>query len=63
MNNYAKLVAPDGEIAGVLQLEAGTLNEVLIVEGALELGFKLEQCTEEEYNNFDGDEIKPDWME
>jgi len=63
MNNYAKLVAPDGEIAGVLELEAGSLNETLVVEAALELGLKLEACTEEEYNNFDGDEIKPSWME
>jgi hypothetical protein len=63
MNNYAKLVSPDGEIVGVLELEAGTLNETLVVEAALELGIKLEACTEEEYNNFDGDEIKPSWME
>jgi hypothetical protein len=63
MNNYAKLVAPDGKITGVLQLEAGTLNETLVVEAALELGLKLEACTEEEFNAFDGDEIKPSWME
>jgi hypothetical protein len=62
MYNYAKLLDAHG-IVGVLAVEAGSPNELSIVEGAFELGFKLEQCTEEEYNSFNGDEIKPDWME
>jgi hypothetical protein len=61
--NYAKLIDEDGEVVGVLATEPGTPNEVTLVEEAMSLGLRLEPATEEDYNSFEGDEIKPDWMD
>jgi len=61
--NYAKLIDEDGEVVGVLATEPGTPNEVSLVEEAMSLGLRLEPATEEDYNSFEGDEIKPDWMD
>jgi hypothetical protein len=61
--NYAKLIDENGEVVGVLATEPGTPNEVSLVEEAMSLGLRLEPATEEDYNSFEGDEIKPDWMD
>lgn len=61
--NYAKLIDENGEVVGVLATEPGTPNEVTLVEEAMSLGLRLEPATEEDYNSFEGDEIKPDWMD
>jgi hypothetical protein len=61
--NYAKLIDENGEVVGVLATEPGTPNEVSLVEEAMTLGLRLEPATEEDYNSFEGDEIKPDWMD
>ena len=61
--NYAKLIDEDGEVVGVLATEPGTPNEVTLVEEAMSLGLRLEPATEEDYTSFEGDEIKPDWMD
>jgi hypothetical protein len=61
--NYAKLIDENGEVVGVLATEPGTPNEVTLVEKAMSLGLRLEHATEEDYNSFEGDEIKPDWMD
>ena len=61
--NYAKLIDENGEVVGVLATEPGTPNEVTLVEEAMSLGLRLEPATEEDYNSFGGDEIKPDWMD
>jgi hypothetical protein len=56
--NYFKFIAPDGDVAGVGAAEKGSDNELMIIEGCMELGFTLEVSTREEYEAFDGDEIK-----
>jgi hypothetical protein len=61
--NYAKLIDEQGDVVGVLATEPGTPNEVSLVEEAMSLGLRLEPATEEDYNSFEGDEIKPDWMD
>ena len=61
--NYAKLIDENGEVVGVLATEPGTPNEVTLIEEAMSLGLRLEPATEEDYNSFEGDEIKPDWMD
>jgi hypothetical protein len=61
--NYAKLIDENGEVVGVLATEPGTPNEVSLVEEAMKFGLRLEPATEEDYNSFEGDEIKPDWMD
>jgi hypothetical protein len=61
--NYAKLIDEQGDVVGVLATEPGTPNEVSLVEEAMKFGLTLEATTEEFYNAFNGDEIKPDWMD
>jgi hypothetical protein len=61
--NYAKLIDEQGDVVGVLTTEPGTPNEVSLVEEAMTLGLRLEPTTEDFYNAFEGDEIKPDWMD
>ena len=61
--NYAKLIDDEGNVLGVLATEPGTLNEVTLVELAMEQGLNLVKETKDEYDSFEGEEIKPDWME
>ena len=63
MMNYAKLIDDEGNVLGVLATEPGTVNEVTLVEIAMEQGLNLVKATKDEYDSFEGEEIKPDWME
>jgi hypothetical protein len=54
--NYIKLIA-EGEVLGFIAVEPGSPNELLLVDKALEMGYKLEAATEEEYDSFDAEEI------
>jgi hypothetical protein len=65
--NYSRIIDKEtGDILGYLATEPGTRNEVILVEKALDLGWKLEPSSEEEYincNSEEFDEIKPSWMD
>ena len=65
--NYSRIIDKEtGDILGYLATEPGTRNEVTLVEKALDLGWKLEPSSEEEYincNSEEFDEIKPSWMD
>jgi hypothetical protein len=56
--NYFKIVDNDHGIIGVGATEKGSPNEFMIVEGCMELGFRIERATKEEYEAFEGDEVK-----
>jgi hypothetical protein len=55
--NYFKIVDTDGEVIGVGAAEKGSDNEVKIIDGILNLGCKPVIISEQEFNDFDGDEL------
>lgn len=65
--NYSRIIDKEtGDILGYLATEPGTPNEITMVDKALDLGWTLEQSSEEEYNNCSSEgftEIKPEWMD
>lgn len=55
--NYFKFSEGD-EVLGVGAAEKGSENEAFIVGECIRMGLKLEKITKEEYDEFDGEEIK-----
>ena len=49
--NYMS-ISKGGEVEGIFALEKGTVNEMIIVEKALELGYDIKKSSEEEFNTF-----------
>lgn len=58
--NYFKIVDEDGEVAGVGAVEAGSANEIKLIEDIFNLGFTPVKITKQEYDDFEDydDEIK-----
>lgn len=55
--NYFKIVDQDGEVIGVGAAEKGSDNEVKIIDEILNLGYHPVIISEQEFNDFDGDEL------
>jgi len=55
--NYFKF-SEGQEVIGVGAAEKGSTNELFIIDECIRLGLKLEKITKEEYEEFEGDEIK-----
>jgi len=55
--NYFKIVDQDGEVIGVGAAEKGSDNEVKIIDEILNLGYYPVIISEQEFNDFDGDEL------
>ena len=55
--NYFKFYENE-VVLGVGAAEKGSTNELFIIDECIRLGLKLESITKEEYEEFDGDEIK-----
>ena len=55
--NYFKIVDQDGEVIGVCGAEKGSDNEVRIIDEIFNLGCKPVIISEQEFNDFDGDEL------
>ena len=55
--NYFKIVDQDGEVIGVGAAEKGSDNEVRIIDEILNLGCHPVIISEQEFNDFDGDEL------
>ena len=56
--NYFKIVDEDGDVVGVGAVEVGSKNESLMIDDIFNLGYKPVKITKQEYDDFDGDEIK-----
>jgi hypothetical protein len=54
--NYFKIIAEDGDIAGVGKADKGSHNEALLIEQLFDLGFKIVKCDKQEYDDFDEEE-------
>lgn len=55
--NYFKIVDQDGDVIGVGAAEKGSDNEVKIIDEILNLGYHPVIISEQEFNDFDGDEL------
>jgi len=55
--NYFKIVDQDGEVIGVGAAEKGSDNEVKIINEIFNLGCNPVIISEQEFNDFDGDEL------
>ena len=48
----------EGEILGIGAVEAGSPNEIYLINSCIDRGINVEKATKEEYESFEGDEIK-----
>jgi len=48
----------EGEILGIGAVESGSPNEIYLINSCIDRGINVEKATKEEYEAFDGDEIK-----
>lgn len=56
--NYFQIIDVNGEVCGVGGTEVGSKNEVMFVDGLLNLGCNLIKITKQEYEGYDvGDEM------
>ena len=55
--NYFKIIDNNGKVYGVGATERGTKNEVQFIDGLFNLGCKVIKITEQEYEDYDGDEV------
>jgi hypothetical protein len=55
--NYFKIVNQDGDTIGVCGVEKGSDNEVKIINEIFNLGCKPVIISEQEYTDFDGNEL------
>jgi hypothetical protein len=56
--NYFKIVDNDGDVVGVGAVESGSKNETLMIDDIFNLGYKPFKITKQEFEEYDGDEIK-----
>ena len=56
--NYFKIVDKDGEVVGVGAVESGSKNESLMIDDIFNLGYKPVKITKQEFEEYDGDEIR-----
>ena len=53
--NYFKITSSDGEVVSYCAAEKGSSNEIKVVDSCMELGFKLEKVSKEEYDSISAD--------
>jgi len=57
--NYFKVSDENGETYGVGAAEVGSKNEIMLIEGLLELNYSLVKISKQEFEDYDeGDEIR-----
>lgn len=54
--SYMKVIKKDGSVFGIIAMESGTVNEVNIVNWAVDKGYEMIKSSEDEYNSLGEDD-------